>query len=81
AFIGWQDGLISFFLSIVIGALIGICVVPVRIIQGKYRFGRTAIPFGPAMILGVFLVIFYHDELFILYNRFIDWYFFYLLDL
>jgi len=81
AFIGWQDGLISFFLSIVIGALIGICIVPVRIIQGKYRFGRTAIPFGPAMILGVFIVIFYHDELFIWYNRFIDWYFCYLLDI
>ncbi len=81
AFIGWQNGLISFFLSIVIGALIGICVVPVRIIQRKYRFGRTAIPFGPAMILGVFIVIFYHDELFILYNRFIDWYFSYLLDI
>ncbi len=81
AFIGWQDGLISFFLSIVIGAIIGICVVPVRIMQGKYRFGRTAIPFGPAMILGVFIVIFYHDELFMLYNRFIDWYFCYLLDI
>lgn len=76
AYLGWQNALLSFALSIIVGAIIGIIVCPIRYFQGKYRFGKTAIPFGPAMILGVFLVIFYKDYMIELYNYFMDWYIF-----
>jgi len=76
AFIGWEKAILSFFISIVIGALIGIVVVPVRLFTGKYRFGKTAIPFGPVMIFSTFIVLFYLDKLNEYYYGFIDWYIF-----
>ena len=76
AFIGWEKALLSFFLSIVLGAFIGLLVVPIRIILGKYRFGKTAIPFGPVMIFATFIMIFYQNALTQYYYQFIDWYFF-----
>jgi leader peptidase (prepilin peptidase)/N-methyltransferase len=58
AYLSWGAFLIGAFAGFLLGALTGIGLIAVR--QGGRR---TAIPFGPFMIAGVFVALFAGDEL------------------
>ena len=60
--VGWKLVLLSFFLSILAGALFGI----VGMLIGKVKKGKP-FPFGPYIILGTLLAYFFGDQL-------ISWY-------
>lgn len=60
---GWPDIVLAYGFSFVIGSLVGACLL----IFGRKKF-REPIPFGPYLIIGVFLTIFFGHQV-------LDWYF------
>lgn len=56
--LGWPYTLIWFFLSFIIGAVVGVLLLFV----GKARFGKQ-IPFGPFLVLSFFIVLFWGEKL------------------
>lgn len=62
-FLGWPNILIALFLAFFIGAAIGI----ILIISNRKTM-KSEIPFGPFLVLGTFLALFFGENL-------IDWYF------
>lgn len=57
-FLGWPNILVALFLAFSIGAIIGICLI----IFGKKKFS-SEVPFGPFLILGTFLALFFGQNL------------------
>lgn len=51
-FLGWQDVLLSFFFTFILGALVGVILIVTKI---KSR--KDYIPFGPFMALGALIVM------------------------
>ncbi len=61
--LGWEHVLLVFFLSCMIGSVIGMILLLLKIINRK-----QAVPFGPYIVIGALIVYFYGDSL-------INWYF------
>lgn len=61
--LGWKLGIASLIIAYVVGAIISVGLL----IKGKAN-RKTALPFGPFLIIGILTCIFYGQEL-------IDWYF------
>ncbi|MFC4556681.1 prepilin peptidase [Virgibacillus kekensis] len=61
--LGVKEVLLAFFLSCMIGAIIGIALLSLKIISRK-----QPVPFGPYIVVGTIITYFYGDFL-------IDWYF------
>ncbi len=55
AFLGWELALLTFFLAPIFGAVYGIIE--------KIRTNDTAIPYGPFLVLGALISLFYGDRL------------------
>jgi leader peptidase (prepilin peptidase)/N-methyltransferase len=56
--LSWPDTILSFSFAFIIGALIGLILI------WKYKkTGKDALPFGPFMVLGLYVVIFYGESL------------------
>lgn len=58
AFFGWKLGLLSIFLSYLIG-----CVYSLILLGLKLRTKEQEIPFGPAMVLAAYVVMFFGDNI------------------
>jgi leader peptidase (prepilin peptidase) / N-methyltransferase len=58
AFLGWQSALLAFFIAPFFGAILGIIV--------KIRTKESLIPYGPFLVLGALIALFYSTPL-------IDW--------
>lgn len=56
--LGFPKSLVGFFASFLIGAIIGIGLL----MYGKKKFGQT-VPFGPFLILGIFVALVWGDSL------------------
>ena len=61
--LGWPDVIAALFLAVFIGAIIGIGLI----IMGKKGM-KSEVPFGPFLVTGTFIALFWADEL-------INWYF------
>jgi prepilin signal peptidase PulO-like enzyme (type II secretory pathway) len=61
-FLGFPNILTALFLAFLIGAIIGVCLI----IFGQKKFS-SEVPFGPFLILGTFLALFFGERL-------ISWY-------
>ena len=64
--LGWPDTLVALFLAVFSGAIIGICLI----VLGKKKM-KSEVPFGPFLVAGAFLALFWADEI-------INWYLSYL---
>lgn len=53
-----EDSWVAIFLSFIIGAVVGVLLI----ILGRARFGKP-IPFGPFLVLGVFLTLLWRDKI------------------
>lgn len=60
--LGWPVILLSLFLSFIFGSIVGICLILI----GKKTMG-SIIPFGPFLIIGTFIGLFWGEEI-------IEWY-------
>ncbi len=60
--LGWPNILIALFLAFFIGALVGVFLI----LKNKKTF-KSEIPFGPFLILGTFIALFFGSQI-------IDWY-------
>mgnify|MGYP002375564678 len=60
--LGWPNIIPGLFISFLFGAIIGLILV-----AGKKRKLKSAVPFGPFLVIGCFLAIFYGSSL-------INWY-------
>ena len=60
--LGWPGILLSIFLPFILGSLVGICLILI----GKKKMG-SMIPFGPFLIIGTFVGLFWGE-------RIIEWY-------
>ncbi len=60
--LGWPVILLSLFLSFIFGSIVGICLILI----GKKKMG-SMIPFGPFLIIGTFVGLFWGEEI-------IEWY-------
>ncbi|HHO56909.1 MAG TPA: prepilin peptidase, partial [Trueperaceae bacterium] len=59
AILGWQSMLVALFLAFIIGAVVGVVV--------KIMGGSRIIPFGPPLVLGALIALFYGQQI-------ISWY-------
>src|SRR5699024_6932763 len=59
---GVKEVLLAFFLSCMIGALIGVVLMMLEVVNGKH-----AVPFGPYIVLGALLTYFFGEPM-------VDWY-------
>ena len=57
-FLGFPASLIAFYVSFLTGAVVSIILIFI----GRKRFGQT-IPFGPFLVLGTFVSIYWGNEL------------------
>lgn len=62
AFLGWQGLLLAVFLSYLLAGIVAL----VFLALGKIKMGEY-IPFGPALVMGGILTLFYYQQI-------IDWY-------
>jgi prepilin signal peptidase PulO-like enzyme (type II secretory pathway) len=65
-FLGFPKILAALFLAFLIGAIIGVCLI----IFGKKKFS-SEVPFGPFLIMGTFLALFFGERLISWYLGFI----------
>lgn len=65
AVVGVQPALVSFFLAVIIGSIVGVTVMifKARANRKKGMEWRAQIPFGPFMVTGAFAVIFLYPQL------------------
>lgn len=63
--LGWPDIILSFFVSFIIGAIVGVLLL----FFGKKSM-KDAVPFGPFLAIGVFLTIFWGEKLLDYYFNF-----------
>ncbi len=61
--LGWPDAILAFVAAFIIGALFGLMLLAYKVKQM-----REAIPFGPFLVIGMFVPIFYGAEI-------VRWYF------
>ena len=61
--LGWPNTLLALFFAFLIGAIIGLGLIIL-----KKKTIKSEMPFGPFLILGIYLALFFGD-------RIIDWYF------
>ena len=66
AFIGWQNLLLTLILASFFGSIIGIAAI---YLQGKGR--QSYIPFGPFLVLGAWISIYFGDSIFRAYLDFV----------
>jgi leader peptidase (prepilin peptidase)/N-methyltransferase len=64
AFLGWKEVLLSLFLAVLAGAVVGIALIVLGL-----RERREHIPFGPFIATGTILIIFWGDYLIRTYQR------------
>lgn len=55
AFMGWQYAILTFFIAPLFGAIYGVIE--------KIRTGDTAIAYGPFLVLGALICLFYGDPI------------------
>jgi len=60
--LGWETGILALILSYIIGSIISI----ILLVQGKVT-KKSAIPFGPFLVMGTLIAVFYGKEI-------INWY-------
>jgi leader peptidase (prepilin peptidase)/N-methyltransferase len=60
--LGWQKTLVSLFFAFLLGAIIGI-----GLIVAKKKSLKSEIPFGPFLVTGTFISLFFGEEI-------INWY-------
>ncbi len=65
-FLGWPNILVALFLAFFIGAIIGIGLI----IAGKKKM-KSEVPFGPFLVAGTFLSLFFGEQIFSLYLHFL----------
>ncbi|GAB4581133.1 MAG: hypothetical protein Fur0022_38800 [Anaerolineales bacterium] len=56
--VGWPNIVIALFLSVLTAGAIGGLLLVSKLISRKYRSFMTAMPYGPFLILGAFLMLF-----------------------
>lgn len=61
-FLGWPNILVALFLAFLIGSLVGLVLISL----GKKKF-KSEVPFGPFLIIGTFLALFWGREI-------VNWY-------
>jgi prepilin signal peptidase PulO-like enzyme (type II secretory pathway) len=61
--LGWPDVIVALFLAVFIGAIMGIGLI----VMGKKGM-KSEVPFGPFLVTGTFIALFWADRL-------INWYF------
>lgn len=61
--------LLSFFIAVFVGSFIGIAMKFIQRNKEKDNY----LPFGPMMVIGVFVVMFYGQEILNMYLRYIGW--------
>jgi len=61
-FLGFPNILVALFFAYLIGAIIGI-----GLILTKKKTLKSEIPFGPFLVMGIFIAIFWGDQLINLY--------------
>lgn len=66
AFVGWQNLLLTLVLASFFGSVIGIIVM---LVQGKGR--KSYIPFGPFLVVGAWISIYFGDSIFRAYLDFV----------
>lgn len=72
AVLGILPALVSFFIAVVLGAIVGIILIICKIAADKKGVPwRTMIPFGPYMVLGSLSVIFFYPQLGMLWNAWV----------
>lgn len=64
AFLGWKQGLLSLFLAVLVGAIVGMALI----VSGL-RKRREHIPFGPFIATGTILAVFWGDYLIRTYQK------------
>lgn len=60
AVLGMAPALVSFLIAVFLGAIIGIVVIMIRKKKNDPKNEGTMIPFGPYMVVGAFLVMFFY---------------------
>lgn len=65
-FLGWPNILVALFLAFLIGSFVGI----ISISLGKKKF-KSEVPFGPFLIIGTFIALFWGNEIMSWYLSFI----------
>ncbi len=63
--LGWKVGITALFVSVFLGATVGIILMVLRI-KGR----KDKIPFGPFMVMGAYICVFYGEQLARLYLGF-----------
>lgn len=63
ALLGWEKGLLALALSYILGGIIGVILLASKKVTRK-----TAVPFGPFLIIGLLTALFFGDQI-------INWYF------
>lgn len=69
AFLGWPDVVVSLFLAVFIGSLVGLLLIVLRLKKRK-----DAVPFGPFLALGAIISILYGSDLIMWYLN-LGWHF------
>jgi len=57
SFVGLGKAFLGFWLAVWVGALVGGLGLAVSVVKGVYRPGKVGIPFAPAMVIGILLVV------------------------
>jgi len=64
--VGWPATILALFVSFLTGAFVAVMLI----LLGKKRFGQT-VPFGPFLVIGAFLALFWGREIIEIYLRFL----------
>lgn len=72
AILGIMPAMVSFFLAVLLGSIVGVSLIIGKIIADKKGVPwRTMIPFGPYMVLGSLSVIFFYSQLGMLWDAWV----------
>jgi prepilin signal peptidase PulO-like enzyme (type II secretory pathway) len=58
-FLGWPNVIVAFYIAFLTGAILG-CIL---ILWGKKKFSGGMIPFGPFLVLGAVISLFWGEEM------------------
>ena len=62
--LGWQAGLIALYISFIIGAVIGLILILI-----KNKKMKSKVAFGPFLIIGLIIMMYYQPQIFALLHR------------
>jgi leader peptidase (prepilin peptidase)/N-methyltransferase len=66
AFLGWQAVILTMLIGAIVGATVGLSLMTFRILRRDQY-----LPFGPFLVLGAVVSMFFHEELFSWYVNFL----------